>query len=50
MGMVPEQSSKSLMNGDVLEDSKEGHQELNGYIPSPIKHVPELEEISEPST
>ena len=25
MGMVPEQSSKSLMNGDLLEDSKEGH-------------------------
>ena len=33
------------MNGDVLED----HKQLNGYIPSPIKFVPELDELSEPT-
>lgn len=45
--LAPEQSEKVLVNGNVLEDSEH----LNGYIPSPIKHVPETEVISdEPST
>ena len=44
--LAPDQSSKVLMNGDVPEDSEP----LNGYIPSPIKPIPETEVISEPST
>ena len=44
--LVPEQSSKVLMNGDVEEESEP----RNGYIPSPIKPEPATEVISEPST
>lgn len=44
--LAPDQSSKVVMNGDVIEDAEA----LNGYSPSPIKHDPETEVISEPST